>query len=134
MALSVIRGWQGYVRRQELQAGGMSSATQLQILLDCASGVDWLHSQTPPITHNDIKSMNFLVTSSPTLVVRYHGGQNQIQPHNRKHTKPIEGEGGARNSVLWICLASKVPCFTGKACGPGTCAILRGAVFHHHGG
>ncbi|KAG9018098.1 hypothetical protein FRB90_012287 [Tulasnella sp. 427] len=45
-----------YVTRQ-----GLSTAERLQLLLDAAKGIGYLHSRVPPICHGDIKGSNVLI-------------------------------------------------------------------------
>jgi len=39
---------------------------QTEMAIDCAAGLGWLHGHFPnPVVHNDLKSFNVLVSSSP---------------------------------------------------------------------
>eukprot|EP00300_Choanocystis_sp_HF-7_P011830 c17632_g1_i1.p2 GENE.c17632_g1_i1~~c17632_g1_i1.p2 ORF type:complete len:243 (+),score=31.16 c17632_g1_i1:1145-1873(+) len=41
---------------------GLSGQKKLEMALDCAMAVAHIHSMQPPLIHDDIKSMNFMVT------------------------------------------------------------------------
>ena len=44
-----------------VEARALSYRRRVGIALDAAAGVAFLHAQTPPIIHRDVKSLNFLV-------------------------------------------------------------------------
>lgn len=43
---------------------------RLEMALDIARGVEYLHSRSPPVVHRDLKSPNLLVNSNLKLKVR----------------------------------------------------------------
>ena len=48
---------------QDAELSGITWKRALQIAVDVASGMCYLHSHSPPILHRDLKSLNILVTS-----------------------------------------------------------------------
>lgn len=47
--------------RQRRETGRLNLPTQLDLALQCTEAVAFLHAQSPPIVHKDIKSGNFLL-------------------------------------------------------------------------
>ncbi|KIO18916.1 hypothetical protein M407DRAFT_53039, partial [Tulasnella calospora MUT 4182] len=52
---------------------------RVSLIQDVASGVEYLHTQNPPICHGDLKSLNILVNSSNRAVITDFGSAHIIQ-------------------------------------------------------
>ncbi|KIO27789.1 hypothetical protein M407DRAFT_22963 [Tulasnella calospora MUT 4182] len=61
----IILPWEGNGNvREFLQSGKWDIPERISLIQDTANGLEYLHSQKPPICHGDLKSLNILVNSS----------------------------------------------------------------------
>ncbi|KAG8915942.1 hypothetical protein FRC00_004952 [Tulasnella sp. 408] len=59
--------------REFLQSGQWDIPERISLIKDTASGLEYLHTQQPPICHGDLKSLNILVNSSYRAVITDFG-------------------------------------------------------------
>ncbi len=65
-------------------AGNMTEQDMWRFIRDVASGLDYLHSQRPPIIHQDIKPDNILMLKSGDFVISDFGISKQLKNTLRK--------------------------------------------------
>lgn len=64
--------------RDFLASGEWEIPERLWLLDDVARGVEYIHSQTPPICHGDLKSLNILVTAEYRAVITDFGSARRL--------------------------------------------------------
>ncbi|KIO23781.1 hypothetical protein M407DRAFT_77738, partial [Tulasnella calospora MUT 4182] len=76
----IILPWEGNGNvREFLQSGEWDLPERISLIQDTAKGLEYLHSQQPPICHGDLKSLNILVNSSYHAVITDFGSA-RIRP------------------------------------------------------
>lgn len=78
--------------------GKISEAEMWKYIRDVASGLSYLHSQNPPIIHQDIKPDNILVTKNGEYVITDFGISQQARSTLRKSVK----HGNSAGSVAYM--------------------------------
>jgi len=68
----------------------LSWQNRMKMMLESATGVQYLHSLHPPIIHRDIKSLNFLVSADRTIKISDFG-TSKITQNNRNTTTAMTG-------------------------------------------
>ena len=88
----------------------------MRMLGDCARGMGYLHSMSPPIIHRDLKSQNLLVASDYSVRVADFGLARPTEGWTARDAAKMLGDGGESMRALAIrsqdALAS-----TGEVCG-----------------
>lgn len=75
------------------KAGEMSEEEIWCFIRDVASGLAYLHSQNPPIIHQDIKPANILILKNGDFVVTDFGVSKQLRATLRKSAKSLNSAG-----------------------------------------
>lgn len=75
------------------KAGEMSEEDLWRFIHDVASGLAYLHSQNPPIIHQDIKPDNILILKNGDFVVTDFGISKQLRATLRKSAKSLNSAG-----------------------------------------
>lgn len=74
-------------------AGKMTEKELWYFIKDVASGLDYLHSQRPPIIHQDIKPDNILILRKDNYVISDFGISKQLKSTLRKSAKLTSASG-----------------------------------------
>ncbi|KAG9011342.1 hypothetical protein FRB90_007357 [Tulasnella sp. 427] len=74
--------------REFVQSQNWVIPERLSLIHDVACGIQYLHTQDPPICHGDLKSLNILVNSASHAIIRDFGSARKIDPNPKmKETK-----------------------------------------------
>ncbi|KIO22972.1 hypothetical protein M407DRAFT_27543 [Tulasnella calospora MUT 4182] len=84
---------------------------RVSLIKDAAAGLDYLHSQEPPVCHGDLKSLNILVDSNYRAVITDFGSARIKRTTSQKHPKTPElqqarGSGVSRSEGVTNILSS----------------------------
>lgn len=75
------------------RCGSMSEDQMWMFIRDVASGLAYLHSQNPPIIHQDIKPDNILIMSNGDYVITDFGISKQLRSSLRKSASSLNSAG-----------------------------------------
>uniref|UniRef100_A0A7S1F2J1 Protein kinase domain-containing protein n=1 Tax=Noctiluca scintillans TaxID=2966 RepID=A0A7S1F2J1_NOCSC len=90
----------------------LTARQSVTILHDVASGMNYLHNQTPPIVHRDMKSSNILLTSCITSPDQEPCAKLSDFGLSR-NTDPMPNNGMTKNVGTWRWMAPEVIDVTG---------------------
>lgn len=125
-------------------AGQMSETDIWRFIRDVASGLAYLHSQNPPILHQDIKPDNILILKSGDFVITDFGISRQLRATLRKTAASLNSAGAisymgperfskqyqaVKASDIWSLGASVFELVTNELpfCGMGGSLLKNGA-------
>ncbi|KIO17802.1 hypothetical protein M407DRAFT_32524 [Tulasnella calospora MUT 4182] len=81
--------------REFLRSGTWEIPERVSLILDVASGLEYLHSRQPPVCHGDLKSLNILVNSSNRAVITDFGSARIL-----RQTQELNPDAGTRLEAL----------------------------------
>ncbi|MCM1378008.1 MAG: serine/threonine-protein kinase [Clostridium sp.] len=75
------------------QLGGLSEMEIWKFIHDVSAGLAYLHMQTPPIIHQDIKPENILIDDHGNFMITDFGISRKLRSTMRKQSKRVVGSG-----------------------------------------